>query len=170
MKTTNLQKKSDRPKDIKTEPENVAIGIDALITFMGQQVGVLLYDSSTDVEVIACPRLYDLPFYAVENKMFPQTVDEESLLILSVTVLDSEDLPYEISSNEEIFVIYDEWDFRRYDSVIAAVKNIENTIKTYPNADIEDFIIMTGRELMVHSKQAFISRIDYWRAVNWSED
>jgi len=170
MKTTNLQKKGDKPEDIRTEPQDVAVGIDALITFMGQQVGVLLYDSSTDVEVIACPRLYDLPYYAVENKMFPKTVDEESLMILSVAVLDPENLPYEINSDEEVFVIYDEWDFNRYDSVVAVTKNIENIIKTYPNASIEDFIIMIGRELMVHSKRAFISRIDYWRAMSWAED
>jgi len=169
MKTTNSQKKSDRPKDIKTKWEDVAVGLDELIMFLGQRTGVLLYDSSTDIEAIACDRVHDLPYYVVENKMFPKDIAEECFIILSVTVLDAEDLPYEIDPDEELFVIYDEWDFSRYDNMAEAVRNIEYTIKTYPNAVIEDFIVMVGRELMAHAKQAFINKINYWRDVGWGE-
>jgi hypothetical protein len=155
MKTMNLQKKSDVPSDIKTKPEDVAVGLDELIMFLGQHISILLYyddGNAGEISSVACGRMYDLAFYAAENKIFPQHIDEDNAMLLSAAVLDPEDLPFSVESDEEVFVIYEEWDFNRYEY-------------TYPSASIEDFIVLSGKELSERPKKALIRRVEYWRDI-----
>ena len=167
MKTMNLPKKSDRfrniPVDIRTSPEDVAFGLDELIIFMGRRVTIVLYDTGYDISATACKRLYDLPFYiAVDNKL-PKHIAEESLIMVSATVLNPENLPYELDPGEEAFVIYDEWDFNRFDDMGKVADKVEETFRTFDEPSIDDFIIFTGIELLSRPKLALMRRIESWR-------
>lgn len=167
MKTMNLLKKSDRfrniPVDIKTLPEDVAFGLDELIMFMGQRVTIILYDTGYDISATACKKLYDLPFYiAVDNKL-PKYIVEESLIMISAVILDPENLPYELDLGEEAFVVYDEWDFNRFDDMEKVVDKVEETFRKYNESSIDDFIILAGIELLSRPKVALMRRIEAWR-------
>ena len=173
VKTMNLLKKSDRfkniPVDIKTLPEDVAFGLDELIMFMGQRIIVVLYDTGYDISATACKKLYDLPFYVAADNKLPKHIAEESLIMASAVVLDPENLPYELDSGEEAFIIYDEWDFNRFDDMEKVADKVEETFRTYDESSIGDFIILTGVELLSRPKLALMRRIETWREAAWEE-
>lgn len=160
MKTTILRKKSEIPSDILTKPENVAISTeDLVLKYSGQRVSVLLYDNGTDVSLIACQRFFDIPFYAVRERAMPKDALEESFIIILVTVLNPENLPYEIEKDEEVFLIYDGWDFTRYPNMEDATTNIEEVLQNYTGAKIEDFVVLVGKEMHSRVRQAALRRI-----------
>jgi len=170
MKTMNLLGKSNRfaniPVEIRTLPEEVALGLDELIMFMGQQAVVSLYDTGYDITAAACEKIYDLPFYIAADNKLPKCIVEESLILISATVLDPENLPYELDALEEAFVIYDEWDFGRFNSMEKVVGKVEETFETFGESSIDDFIILSGTELFTVQKRVFIQRIETWRERN----
>lgn len=167
MKTMNLRKRNKIPSEIKTGPEEVALGVEELVLFLDRKAIVVLYDDGINISAIACERLYDIPFYAAFHNFLPSDVTEESITMLSAVVLDSEELPYEIKEpDEELFIIYDEWDLSRHLDMELATADIEYTLKTYPGSDIEDFKVLLGRELPVTVVRAFINRVHVWREIN----
>ena len=168
--TMNLPKRSDRftniPVDIRTKPEEVAFGLDEMIMFMGRRAFVALYDTGYDITATACEKIYDLPFYtAVDNKT-PNDVGEEALILFSGTVLDPENLPYELDVREEALVIYDEWDFARFDDMESVVGKVESTFETFNESSINDFVILSGTELLFAQKLIFMRRVRTWRELD----
>jgi len=170
MATTDLLKRSNLftnvPVDIRTLPEEVAFGLDELIMFMGQKVFVILYDTGHDITATACKKLYDLPFYASVDDRLPKHIEEDSSMLLSVTLLNPADLPYRLEGLEEAFMIYDEWESNRFDSMEEVASKVEETFETYNESDIDDFIIMSGVEMSAGPKLALIRRIETWRELN----
>lgn len=168
-----MLKKSDRfkniPVDIRTRPEDVAFGLDELVMFMGQRVTVVLYDTGYDISATACKKLYDLPFYIAVDNNLPKHIAEESLIMLSAVILNPENLPYELDFGSEAFVIYDEWDFNRFDDMEQVVNKVEETFRIYDESSIDDFIILTGVELLSRPKIALMRRIESWRDMAWEE-
>ena len=168
--TMNLPKRSDRftniPIDIRTKPEDVAFGLDEMIMFMGQRITVVLYDTGYDITATACEKIYDLPFYAAVDNKLPQHVNEEALILFSGIVLDPANLPYELDVKEEALVIYDEWDFTRFDDMKSVVDKVEATFETFDESIIDDFVILAGTELLPAQKLIFMQRIDTWRELD----
>jgi hypothetical protein len=170
MKTTNLLKRNGRlidiPIDIMTKPEDVALGLDELIMFMGQRIIVALYDTGYDITAAACERVYDLPFYMAADNKLPQYIDVDSLILLSAIVLDPANLPYDLDDAEEAFVIYDEWDLSRFYSMERVASKVEETFETYNESSIDDFIILAGTELLLAPKLTLIRRLEGWIELN----
>lgn len=150
----NLAKKSDVYR------YGTASNIAELQQLRGRNVAVLMYDTNIDIELIACERMWDLPYYASKVKVFPKSSDESKFMLLQVEIADPSNLPYELVDNEEVFVVHDEWDFSRSLSALSAGRKIESVFNTCSNADIdEDFLVMIGRELPRHMLGLILSRM-----------
>lgn len=159
MKMMSSQKKNEEMED----SSYVVYNVDGILKFLGQKVTIALSDNQLDIAICVCKDAYDLPYFASKNKGFPSTLNSYNFVIASAVVLDPENLPYEIENDEEIFIIYDGWDFTRYNTMEAAVLNIEYVLARYINSEIDDFTILVCKEFGKIAFDSFVNRIGYCR-------
>lgn len=161
----NSLKKNDIPPDIHTYPGDVATSVNDLYKFQGKVLSVLLHDNDTDLSLVACDRVYDLAFYAVESRVLPSYTHEDSLELLRVKVINPANLPYELNYDEEAFVIYDGWEYTVFYNMEDVVDYIESTFRIYARVDIEkDFIVLIGREQPKSMFNLLLLRMEDWSA------
>ena len=160
---TSLVKKSDVPDDVITEPYEVAAGSNELNKFRGKKMAILIYDDGADIELIACYRSRDLPFYVFKSGLLADRSPDDNLSLLHATVWDPSSLPYTINLDEEAFLLYDHWDYRQFSNIGGIVSTIEQIFRIYSNADIDkDFLVLIGQELGSNLLELMVSRIQRW--------
>lgn len=164
MKMTSLVKKNEVPYNIVTDPDEVAMNMAELNCFRGIDMSVLLHDDNTDIELVACHTAYDLPFYVAMSGLLAEEVPRDCLSLLRVKVADPTDLPYEMDSDEEAFIIYDEWDYRQFFDMEDVASTIEQMIRVYKDANIEqDFVVLIGQEMNSAILDLLLERADKWK-------
>lgn len=169
MRMMSSQKKN-RHIHVKTKPDEVIYDScyhnkGELHKFVDQRLTVMIYHDDVDISLMACPDPSDMPYYAVRNRVFPRHINIDLFMMISATVLDPMDLPYEIPDNEEVFVIYDCWQFSRYISMEDAARNIEDMLKSFPYGSIDDFLVLVGTEFETNVVRKFIEKIDYYQSI-----
>jgi hypothetical protein len=157
----NLAKRSKVPENYLSS--NSVSSIEDLRQLIGYTLTVLLYDTGIDMEIVACEKLVNLSYYASEAGVFARSSDESKFILIRAEVIDPNVLPFELSTGQEAFVIYDNWDFGRFISAFSAGKNIEQTFNTYAEADIDkDFLVMIGREMPKRVLELVLKQIDHF--------
>jgi hypothetical protein len=163
VRMMSSQKSDKTPPVIWTRPEAVIYELSEIPSFIGKRVLLVIHHAGVDLEIIGVAldegRLQDLPSYAAKNRSISFDLNETSFTLMSAVVLDPENLPYEINAGEEVFVIYDEWNFNGYSTMEAAARNIEYTIGMRTNSQIEDFIVLVGREFPQIVTKKFLHRL-----------
>lgn len=155
MKTTNSVSKGALYR------YGVASNIRELQQLENKNVTVLMYDTGMDIEVVACEKMWDLPHHASKIRTFSNSSDQSKFMLLQVEIVNPIILPYELVGSQEVFVIYDEWDFCRFTNTALAGRGIEQIFGTYVDADIEkDFLVMIGNETSVRTLNTILTRID----------
>ena len=164
MKMTSLVKRHDVPHTIITDPNEVAMGAAEISRFRGKTLSVLLHDDATDIELIACQRPYDLPYYVAVSGVLTSNTSKDGLSLLRVKVMDPTNLPYEMVFDEEAFVIYDEWDYCQFFNIKDVVNAVEQTIRIYRNTDVEqDFVVLIGYEMGNDILDLLLERVNKWK-------
>lgn len=159
----NLQKKNSTFPHNDSGYYGVVSSIWELQCLENRRVSILMYDTGVDIELIACEKLWDLPYYASKMRVFSKFSDRSNFMLLQVKITDPTNLPYELKSDENIFIIYDECDFSRFANMRMATLKIESVFKTYIYTNIdEDFLVMIGRELPECVIGSMLNRIDHY--------
>jgi len=160
----SLLKKNEIPKEIISKPEDIVFDLENLDDYMGETLFGLIYDKKASTIFIAGPSIKDLPFWAsyYDYPAIPADVKKDELLVISLTVQDPKNLPYELEQWQDIAVLCDDWEFARFDSMDSAVEEIEFLINNMKNVEIDDFIIFTYTELIDTVKTQIVERIKYY--------
>ena len=133
-------------KDVNDKKYGAVTNFDDLKYFLGMPITILMHDTGVNIEIVACERMWDISFFAMQSKAISKPVTDSAFMLLEVMVVDPADLPYELYSDEEMFVIYDEWHFTRFPNVEPATRDIESTFNWYEHVEIGDFVVLVGKE------------------------
>ena len=147
-------------KDVNNKKYGAITNFDDLKYFLGTPIAILMHDTSVNIEIVACERMWDISFFAMQSKAISKPDANSAFVLLEVMVVDPADLPYELYSDEEMFVIYDEWHFTRFPDVKSATEEIESTFNWYRKVEIDDFIVVVGRESPEYLLRMVLNRMN----------
>lgn len=170
MRTRNLLPKSKGkgegmipykqiPANIKTSTKDLVMGVKEINGRIGDTLYLVICDNDGDVVTLGANCIKDVIFYADRFKVLDKDMLKETT-ILKVRIEDPEDLPYEISDTESVYVIFDDWELMQFDSMKKAVDHIEENFIIHTEAEIDMFTVMIGRESLPGIQKAFIKKLE----------
>jgi len=151
------------PVDILSPHEDVVVGCNNMISLLGRHATICIYDEDIHLIAVACERLYDLPFFVSRANVLPRQIEGDRLMVLSATILNPENLPYEFDNDHRAFVIYDAWDYNECKNMPEVVEKVESLFRIFPDAEIDKFLILEGSRLAPRVEATVLGRIEYWR-------
>ena len=137
----------DKPPNwVRSTTAEVSLSSNDLKRRIGTNQYVMIADNDESIDIIACPYLKDIAFYAAYFRAFSNGVEPEDRIFLHGTVLDPNELPYEVEKNLSVFVIYDDWMFAQFSTMKEITTFISEFMARSMVENVNDIVIIMGKK------------------------
>jgi hypothetical protein len=147
------------PPEVKTPALDLVMGVSEINSRIGDEMWIMIAERPHDIDIMGANCINDIAFYAHHFKAFGSGLPEQ-MAIFKVKIEDPENLPYEISGQDFVYVIYNDCELRQFESMEEASAAIEEIFKMYAEAEIDMFAVMVGHELSGKVTEMFLSKME----------
>jgi len=135
-----------KPADVKYELHDMICAIWGFEDFIGKEIKIIInptLNSTGNVEYMGADDYKSLCFWLAATSFngLPHS------LFLEALVLNPKDLPFEVSTDYDIYVITSDVRLHRAINIGSAARYIEKSVERNTLLDIDDFVILAGKYL-----------------------
>ena len=134
------------PSWVRSTTAEVSISSNDLKRRVGTRQFIIIADNDESIDMIACPHLKDISFFAAYFRTFGNGVDPEDRVFLHGVILNPSELPYEIEKDLSVFVIYDDWMFTEFSTMKETTTFITEFMDRMMVKNVNDFVIIMGKK------------------------
>lgn len=111
--------------------------------YIGDYVHILVGESQYIIEFLAARYLIDLN--TNQTRIYFRNSTPDSLY--RVEVLDPTRLPFQCRSGDSVWVLFEDWEFKKFETLAEATYYITDCLRKYPRGDITDFAVFMGKKI-----------------------